>query len=89
MEIYRRKQEDQIEQLERQFSTFLLVCGENFHNKTFIAYELQSILASVRNATMAFNFDDDLLLRLFEKLEYVLDYADTIQDVWLPYRLSA
>ena len=74
MEILRMLQEDQIERLERQCYEFLLGCGENFNNRPFIEREVQCILESVRNTTMTFNFDDDLLLRLFEKMDCVLDY---------------
>lgn len=89
MEISRRQQEEQLERLERQFYEFLLAYGENFHNRSLMERERQCILESVRNTIMTFKMEDELLLRLFEKLEYVLEYDEKVKAVDITYRLSA
>ena len=89
MKVSRKIQEEQIAEIDKQFTEFLLACGEHSNNRVFLEGEIRHILESVRNTVMTCNLDDDLLLGLFDKLGYVLEYAERLEPVEILYRLSA
>ena len=89
MEISRKQQEEQIERIEKQFYEVMLAYEEDVNNKTSLEREIRHILESVRNTVMTCNLDDDLLLGLFDKLGYVLEYRERLEPVEISYRLSA
>lgn len=89
MEISRTRQIKEVKALQAQFNKAILSCGEHFGDLGHSEYELQNVVNALRHHILAYSFDDDLLLKLFERLDYALEYLEKLKMISAPYRMSA
>jgi hypothetical protein len=88
MKIKREEQEELVMELETQFYKAIIAMISNEHLK-YPAYTIENLIKALRKAILNYCFDDDLLLDLFNMLEFSINYLNETKMKWGEYKLSA